>query len=397
MSVLEINYENEQLFFKVHPSIYNNDIFYIAPIQQDIKKIFNLQRNKLFKMGGQAKRWVLLNEQQEFIGRIAAFINPKTVQSQNMKVGGIGFFECINNQEAANQLFETAVAWLKSEQMEALDGPINFGERDQFWGLLVDNFQVFNSYGLNYNPPYYQQLFENFGFKTYFEQYVFWRSLDRDVENIFKLKGKEMLQNPNFKVINAEHLNKDQIAHYFLEVYNSAWSGIAGFKEMRLEQAQNVVKSLWPIIDKRIIFFAMMKDKAIGFYINIPELNEFFQYVNGNMNWWGKLKFFYHFKTKKRNRLVGIVFGVDREYHGKGVDGAIIIKAGEMVVKTNLYQETIMTWVGDFNLPMLKVVNELGVERLKTLITYRYLFDRNQIFERYPYVGKGKKTENNVE
>lgn len=394
MSVLEINQENEQLFFKVHPSIYNNDAFYIAPIKQDLQKIFDPSRNKLFKMGGKAKRWVLIDEKKEIIGRIAAFINPKTLNSQNMKVGGIGFFECINNQTAANTLFEKAIDWLKSEQIEAMDGPINFGERDQFWGLLVENFKVFNSYGLNYNPPYYQSLFENFGFLTYFEQYVFWRTLDRDAEDIFKSKSQKILQNPDFKVITAEKLEKEQIAAYFLEVYNSAWSGIPGFKEMRLEQAQNVVKSLWPIIDKRIIFFAMMKEKAIGFYINIPELNEFFQYVNGNMNWWGKLKFLFHFKTQKRKRMVGIVFGVDRNYHGKGVDGAIITKAGEAVVKNNMYQETIITWVGDFNLPMLKVVKELGVERQKTLITYRYLFDRDKIFERCPYVGQNKLKEN---
>jgi hypothetical protein len=397
MSVLEINHENEQLFFKIHPSIYHNDDFYIAPIKQDLQKIFDPTRNKLFKMGGKAKRWVLINHQREVIGRIAAFINPKTLNSQNMKVGGIGFFECINDQTAANTLFETTIKWLKSEQIEAIDGPINFGERDQFWGLLVENFKVFNSYGLNYNPPYYQQLFENFGFKTYFEQYVFWRTLERDAEDVFKLKSQKILQNPDFKVITAEKLDKQQISAYFLEVYNSAWAGIPGFKEMRLEQAQIVVKSLWPIIDKRIIFFAMMKDKAIGFYINIPELNEFFQYVNGNMNWLGKLKFLYHFKTKKRKRMVGIVFGVDRNYHGRGVDGAIITKAGEVVVKNNMYQETIITWVGDFNLPMLKVVNELGVERQKTLITYRYLFNREQIFQRCPYVGQEKTAKNSVE
>lgn len=391
MPIVPINSSNKDLFHKVPKSIYSGDANYIPHLIQDIDKRFNPETNKLYKTGGKAQQWVLTDEKKNPIGRIAAFINPKTINSHGMKVGGLGFFECINNQRAANELFNTAIDWLKNEGIEAVDGPINFGERDQFWGLLVDNFTAFNSYGMNYNPPYYKELFENYGFKTYFEQYVFWRSLDRDAESFFYQKSEKIRSNPDFKVITAKGLNNDEIANYFLQVYNAAWATMPGFKEMKLAQAQGVVKSLAPIMDKNILFFAMMKEKPVGFYINIPELNEFFQYVDGNLNLWGKIKFFYRLKTKKRNRMVGIVFGVDKEYHGRGVDGALIIKAGDTVVKKNLYKETLLTWIGDFNLPMLQVINELGVERFKTLITYRYLFDRTKPFERCPYVGKKRE------
>ena len=69
--------------------------------------------------------------------------------------------------------------------MEGMDGPVNFGERDQFWGLLVQNFDAQPSYGMNYNPSYYQNFFDIYGFQNYFNQYVYWRNLDLPVQDVF--------------------------------------------------------------------------------------------------------------------------------------------------------------------------------------------------------------------
>ena len=103
------------------------------------------------------------------MGRVAAFINNKKAYHYEQPTGGIGFFECIDDEKAAFLLFDTAKNWLSANGMQAMDGPINFGENDNFWGLLVEGFTV-PSYGMNYNPPYYRPLFENYGFKTAYAQ-----------------------------------------------------------------------------------------------------------------------------------------------------------------------------------------------------------------------------------
>src|SRR5690606_7768029 len=106
----------------------------------------------------------------EVLGRIAAFINFKKMYDENKKIGCIGFFECIDNREAAFLLFDTATQWLvEYYQVSAIDGPVNFGENDKYWGLLVKGFTP-PSYGMNYNPPYYQDLFESYGFKIQYRQ-----------------------------------------------------------------------------------------------------------------------------------------------------------------------------------------------------------------------------------
>ena len=100
-------------------------------------------------------RWILKDDEGKLIGRIAAFTNKKYKnKGDDVPVGGIGFFECINNQEAADLLFDNAKHWLIQKGMEAMDGPINFGERDRWWGLITDGFTP-PLYCMNYNPPYY--------------------------------------------------------------------------------------------------------------------------------------------------------------------------------------------------------------------------------------------------
>ncbi len=165
MKLREISETTSKDFIKVNVRINKEEQNYIQPLNKDINDVFDVNKNKYLKKG-KVRRWVLEDDSGEQIGRIAAFINVRYKnKGDKFKVGGIGFFDCINNQEAANILFDTSIEWLKSEGMEAVDGPINMGERDRWWGLLVEGFHP-PQYGLNWNQPYYQSLFEMYGFQN---------------------------------------------------------------------------------------------------------------------------------------------------------------------------------------------------------------------------------------
>lgn len=372
-------------FHRVAKIIYANDDNYIPHLIQDIDKIFDPAKNKLF-VKGKAIRWIFYNDSGNLVGRVAAFVNPKTAYSENQPTGGVGFFESVNDKDVAHFIFDTAKKWLADEGMEAMDGPINFGERNQFWGCLTVNFTDPGSYGMNYNPPYYQELFESYGFQTYFNQYLYRRPVVMPVQEVFIRKVERLKQTSNITVSHVKNKSLEELAQDFRMVYNEAWGGHDHFKPMPLETAQKIINALKSIIDKRIVIFAYHENKPIGFFINIPELNEIFKYVNGNLNLIGKLKFLYHKLIGTPTTMVGIVFGVAREWHGKGIEGAMIHFAGEYINKYTRYKEIIMTWVGDFNPKMLKVCENLGATRFREMKTYRYLFDRTLPFERCPIV-----------
>ena len=148
-------------FLDLPKRLYKNDPHWICPLDQDIENRFHVETNEMLR-NGEAIRWIVRDEQNQTVGRIAAFYNRDLVKaSEYMPTGGCGFFESINDQEVANLLFNAARDWLAARGMEAMDGPINFGDRDQWWGLLVKGFEFTPLYTNPYNFEYYIQLFDS--------------------------------------------------------------------------------------------------------------------------------------------------------------------------------------------------------------------------------------------
>jgi hypothetical protein len=301
-------------------------------------------------------------------------------------MGGIGFFECINDPLAAKLLFDTAENWLQQKGANAVDGPINFGDRDKWWGLLVDGF-ISPSYGMNYNPPYYKLLFEANGYQDYFKQFTYYTPVHQPFNGLVVGKAKRVAQqdaNYHFR-----HIKKSEIMAYaepFRVMYNKAWGNHTGIAEMTPEHAQKIVKELKPIMDPRLIWFGYYKDEPVSFFIMLPDVNLAFKGLNGQFGWWEKLKFFYQLRTNKITRILGIVYGVVPEHQGKGVETAMVFAAGKLIkdpTKTQ-YIDYEMNWIGDFNPKMIKVAEMVGGYVIKTHITYRKIFDTSIPFERCP-------------
>jgi hypothetical protein len=152
MTVIEVkDRSTRKIFLDVARFVYKNDEVWVCPLDMEVEAVFDPAKNN-FHQHGKCIRWILLNEQQQAVGRIAAFINQDKAYHYEQPTGGIGFFECIDNKDYAFLLFDTAKNWLIQQRMKAMDGPINFGENDSFWGLLVEGFTQ-PSYGMTYNPP----------------------------------------------------------------------------------------------------------------------------------------------------------------------------------------------------------------------------------------------------
>ncbi len=368
-------------------SIYAQDPNWIPHLKQDVEKVFDPTRNKLLKEG-EVERWVLYDPQDKAIGRIAAFINPKTAYTEAQPTGGMGFFECSNDQQAANMLLDAARDWLKERGMEAMDGPINLGDRNMFWGLLIKNFTDPPIYGTNYNPAYYKDLLENYGFQVWFNQLFFKRSALEPVQQVFHRKFKQLEDDKRIVMHDSVGRSIQQIAEDFCTVYNDAWVDHENHKAMELPTALKIVKAMKPVMDPRLLIFIRYDDRPIAMYISLPELNEIFRYVDGDLNWIGKLKFLWHKWRGTVESMTGIVFGVAKEWQGKGIEGALIVFGEKNIVEKKLYKDTVLTWVGDFNPRMVRVCENLGATNYRTLATYRYLFDRDKPFERHPIIEK---------
>ncbi|KAA9331813.1 hypothetical protein [Adhaeribacter soli] len=388
MQLIEVTDSHTRKEFLEFPvRLYKNEKHWIRPLDHEIEEVFDPRKNPNFK-GGEAIRWLLTDDKGETIGRVAAFINPNTKNAGAFPVGGMGFFECVNDRTAAFTLFDACKHWLEARGVEAMDGPINFGERDKWWGLLVEGFTEPN-YGMFYHMPYYKALFEEYGFQVYFKQFTFWRDPRVVLATAMQDRINRAMQMPGYTFRHASKKDLEKLAYDFYTVYSKAWASHTGISRMTIEKARHIVKAMKPVMDERLIWFGYYNEEPISFFVMLPELNQIFKHLNGKLDLIGKLKFlWYKYKLEKQKgnkKTFGIIFGVVPAHQGKSVEAAMIGATQKMVVDLG-YTDIEMNWIGDFNPKMLGVTKLLGSTVCKTHITYRKLFDPNQPFERYPII-----------
>ncbi len=380
----------QKAFLEFPVSLYANDSNWIRPLDNDINAIFDPKKNPHFKHGD-AIRWILFSDTNQVIGRVAAFYDSKENTKDTQLTGGMGFFECIEDEKAAFVLFDACKNWLKNQGFEAMDGPINFGERDSFWGLMVKGWEFEPTYKMPWTKEYYISFFENYGFKDYFQQLVFVSSIrGANVTQGIEEKAERIYQNPGYEFRHIEKSNLNQYAEDFRIIFNAAWAKFPGVKEMSSEQAQKLVKQMKPILDEQLLWFAYTSEgDPVAFFIVIPDLNQIVKHLNGKLNVWGMIKFLLLKLKGTLTRTCGLIFGVVPEHQGKGVESAIALRFRSAARENPFYPYTTMdmNWVGDFNPKMLRFVSQLGATNDKTYITYRLLFNPNQPFSRCPKVG----------
>ena len=222
MEILPVNHrKSEKDFLDLPRKLYKSDPYHVMPFDKDIRAAFDPEKNVHYK-NGDAARWILLNDDGKVIGRIAAFYDKLKAEAEEVHSGGCGFFECIQSQEAANMLFDTAAEWLREKGFDAMTGPINFGENESNWGCLVQGFEP-QGYGMAYNFPYYKELFENYGFQMYYRQLSFHIDIEKPLPERFWKIAEWINNRPNFHFKHFEYKDADKYVQDTVKVYNEAW------------------------------------------------------------------------------------------------------------------------------------------------------------------------------
>ena len=367
-------------FYNVARLIYKNDRTWVCPLEYDIEGIFNPQTNIFFK-NGEAIRWVLKDEDGVLMGRVAAFINKNKAYNYTQPTGGMGFYECVDNQEAAFMLFDQCEKWLSQRSMEAMDGPINFSENDNYWGLLVDGF-THPGIGMPYNPPYYKEQFESYGFKFYFEQVT--NHLDLTVpfpERFWKIadwiRQKEGYTFKHLALKDAALFIDD-----FKTIYDDAWQFHENFTPINKEVLLRTIKNAKDIIDEEFIWFAYHDNQPIAFLIMFPDVNQILKHLNGKLHLINKLKFLYHKQKHTITRARITIMGVAPKYQKSGIESALFWHLQQVMNKKPWYTELELSWVGDFNPKMRALHESVGAKYAKKHVTYRKLFKDESRFQR---------------
>ena len=363
----------ENDFFRLPFLIYKNHKSWIAPLTIDVKLVFEPEKNPFFESGA-CSRW-LAYQNGLCVGRVAAFVSAELRQSGEPPVGGIGFFECVNDPEIALLLLNTAQNYLVAEGMQAAHAPINFGKNDRFWGLLTQNFDDPPTYLSNYNPAYYQAFFEAFGFTTLYNQISFKRNLSQPMHAAVHLRAERIAQNPRYKLVQPAPKELKNFAAHFQKIYNQAWVTHQNFVPLTDKLVDDLLKKIKPIADKNLTTFVFFENEPIAFFVSLPDINEQFRFLGGRFGWLQKIFFGLHRTLIGNQNAVGFVFGIAPAHQNKGLESYMFTETERIVKqKSPRYKHIYICWIGDFNTKMLKIMHFIGAKPYRTHTTFKKSF-----------------------
>lgn len=389
MQVVEIKQKTGwALFHKVPAIVYKNDPNWIAPLQMEINAVFDPKENKAYE-DGHAQAFVLLNESSKPIGRVAAFVDRHKQIAGKPLEGGIGFFECIEDSAAATALFAAAENYLKKYDVQVIDGPVNFGQRDKFWGLLVRGFEP-ALYQENYNPPYYEQFFLDAGYIP-FEQILTYKGDTAVIP--FKRLGAiaERLQKRQPMYVRAFSYNEaDRFAKDFTEVYNASFGHFEHFNPIDEGMVKKMMEQAKPILDPDLACIAYYDDKPAGFVVLYPDINPLVKHAKGKLNWRTIPAFLWKKNRTKTFNAKGMGFGIHPEYQSKGIFALLINYLGSDKILAR-YPKMYLATIRTHNHEIRSIYAKLKVDIDRVHVTFRKALDPAVAVEPFEFIDFNKE------
>jgi hypothetical protein len=352
---------DETTFIKFQRVPYRGDSNWVPPLLMDRRKLID-RKNNPFYLHSSLAMW-LAERDGAVVGRIAAIVNENHIKEHSEKVGFFGFFECLDDQEAATALFETACRWLKERGMEAVRGPANPSVNDEY-GLLIEGFQYPPTILMTYNPPYYPRLLEGAGFTKVKDLYAY--ALDGKTTFTDKLvRGAEIVRKRTGAVIRTIDMKRfDHEVKTVRELYTRGWARNWGEVPMTEEEFAFLAKDLKMSVDPRLVIMAEIKGQPVGFGLALPDYN---QILIKNRHGYLLPALIRILLLKKRIHFCRVmVLGVLPEYLSTGMGGLLFYELGRRSVEAG-YPAGEASWVLEDNVLMNR-----GAEMMNGVLWKKY-------------------------
>ena len=364
--------EERKAFLSFPWKVYKDDPYWVPPIFSERLHFTDPEKNPFFAHA-EAQLYMALRG-DEIVGTIAAFTNHRHNEYQNENIGFFGFFEVLDDFEAAEALLNTAEEWAKERGHTALRGPAQWNTNDEC-GLLVDGFDDLPRILMTYNPAYYVDFVEKAGYQYARDLWAY----ELAVKDFMTVIG-ERLEKLTTRILERKQITIRQInmKKYAEEVgkvkllYNEAWSKNWGFVPMTDAEFDQLADELQSILDPELVYIAEKDGKTVGFSITLPDLNQALHAAYPkptSPEWWTMAKLAWHWKVNKKVSWVRVlVLGVIPEYRNLGIDALFYYKSAQGAIKRGMKMAE-MSWILDNNDKMNRPIIAMGGEVYKT---YRF-------------------------
>ncbi len=330
-------------FIRFPWKVYKNDPNWVAPLLMEMKMKFNPKKNPYYEHS-EVELFIAIKD-GEIAGRIACHIDHLHNEFHKEKCAFFGFFEVINDYDVAKRLYDKAIDWAKKRGMHKLRGPMSFGTNDEC-AFLLEGFDSPPVVMMSYNPKYYLDFSEKYGFKKAKDLLAFFKTTKDPIDPRMAKHAKRIDEDPTIK---ARKFNKKDFKNEMKrvkEVYDAAWEPNWGFVPMTPRELDETAKMFLNFADIDLIWFAEKIHEngtvePIGVSVVIPNLNEAIKPLNGKLGPIEIIKFLRLKKKVKGTRA--ILFGLKKKAQGFGIPALLFMKTEEAGRKKG-YEWVEMSW-----------------------------------------------------
>lgn len=321
ITVVPVRTRRQQRDFQRLPwQIYAGDPNWVPPILSQEKLLLGWSRHPFYNT---AKSHTLLAYRNDTVcGRLAVFVNDVHNQKYQEKRGFFGFFECVDDQAVADNLFAQARHWLREQGMTALRGPMN-PSQNYTCGLLVDGFDRPPSFMMTYNPPYYAKLIEACGLSKAQDLYAYEIRTDElsPITTKYKPAVLSALEHSNLNIRPFHpkgQMYQQDIATY-LDIYNKSLDGTWGFTPLSEAEAQHMAHDLKHILQPEFAVFVETQGKPIGASLALLDYNQILRKLNGRLTPLGFIRLLLSKRKITDARAMALTMLPGKTYAGLGI------------------------------------------------------------------------------
>ncbi len=349
-------------FIKFPLFSYAGDPFFVPQLTREMRTHFS-EKNPFFAHA--ASKYFIAIKDGRPAGRIISFVNKRHNEFHHEKTGFFGFFESVNDSSVSRALFDKAAAYLKGEGMDKVRGPMNFSTNEEC-GFLIEGFGEPPFIMMPYNPPYYNDLAEDYGFRKVKDLYAYIYVLrDRLPEKILRVAAIVEKRGISVRPINMKNFKSDMMI--FKDVYHSAWEKNWGFVPMTDEELEYAAERLKQIIVPDMTLIAEEDGKPVAFMGLVPDFNSVLKHMGGKMNPVSIVKALYYARKIRDSRVM--LLGTNKEFRNKGVE-ALLFREGFRPLKEGNYKRVEFSWILEDNIPVQRTIEMFGAELYKKYRVY---------------------------
>lgn len=353
-------------FIKLSWKIYKRDKNWVPPLLIQLKDTFNPKKNPYYSHA--EVQLFIVERDGEPVGRIAAHINHAHNEFHKDTVGFFGFFECMPDYEAAQMLFDSAKEWLQKRGITVLRGPMNFSTNDEC-GLLVEGFDKPPFVMMTYNPPYYKEFLERYGFQKSKDLLAYFVDYDR-IPSLLENMMNRLKRRKRFTIRKVNPKKLEQEISTMFELYNQAWQHNWGFVPMDKKEFSHTAQQLKQIADFDMVLIAEVDGKPVGFSLTLPNINQALSKINGRLFPIGWLKLL--IAWRKINQYRVLILGIIDKYKNIGIDLGFYYEIFKNALRKTGRATGELSWVLEENLKMRRPIERIGGRLYKIYRIYDY-------------------------